>query len=185
MRRLNSLVSVLILVLFVIHGVAGGFQLMGVLPGGNQKLTVLAWIMAALLAVHVLIGIKLTADSIAVGRKTGSFYFRANALFWTRRISGFAMLIFVALHLMIFVVSSSGVYRLNMFAGPQLASQILLVLTLIVHVVSNIRPLSLSLGICGIKLYLRDIMLILSIVLLFTGAALVIYYLRWNVFWRI
>lgn len=185
MRKLNSIVSMLLIVLFVVHAAAGGFQLMGVTAGGNDIINRLAWLMAALLLVHVVIGIKLTADSAAAGRKSGHFYLRANALFWTRRISGFAMIIFIALHLMIFVSSSGAIFRLKPFAGAELISQLLLAVTLIIHILANIKPLSLSFGVWGMRVYLKDILLILSVIMLFAAASLLIYYFRWNVIWRV
>lgn len=184
MRKWNAIVCLLILVLLGIHAVGGGFQLMGIIDGGNSVLTYLAWTMGALLVVHVLFGIKLTIDSIIAGRKSGQFYLRENALFWARRISGIAVLLFVVCHLLIFYVSSSGVYRLHDFGAVQLATQILLVVSLLVHLLTNIRPLLISFGIGGLRIYVKDILLILAVLLLFTGAAFLVYYLRWNVLWK-
>lgn len=184
MRKWNAIVCLLLLALLVIHAVGGGFQLMGIIPGGGTTLTYLAWIMAALLVVHVVIGIKLTIDSVVAGRRSGRFYLRQNLEFWARRISGIAVMLLVVCHLLIFNVSSSGVYRLHVFEGAELTTQILLVIALLVHLLTNIRPLMISFGIGHLRIYVRDILFILAVLMLFAGIALFIYYLRWNVLWK-
>lgn len=185
MRKINAILAVSILVLFVMHGIFGGFQVMGVLPGGNTFLTVLAWIMMVLLFAHMAVSIRLTADTMHALKMARKSYFRQNQLFWARRISGFAVILFVIFHIIIFLGKGSGTaYRLVYFGNLQLAGQILLVVSVAVHVLCNIRPLFISCGAGSARNYLKDIVLIVGIILLFTGAAMIIYYLRWNVFWR-
>ncbi|MBR1851759.1 MAG: pilus assembly protein PilX [Lachnospiraceae bacterium] len=184
MRKANAVISMAILVLLVIHAVAGGFQLMGVLSGGNQVLAVLSWIMTGLIALHIIIGVKLTIDTVRAIRKSGVSYPRENRIFWARRISGFAVMLFVFCHIAIFLGPSGEVYRLTVFEEGQLATQILLVLSIAVHVLTNIKPLLISFGIKGFRVYVKDVLFILAIVMLFGGIAMVVYYLRWNVLWR-
>ena len=186
LRKCNAVISMLILALFILHAVAGGFQLTGVIPGGNRGLTVLARGMVVLVGIHMTIGIILTFKSLAGLRRSGkgSHYFRQNLLFRTRRISGFALMFFILYHVLLFLGESGDVYRLKLFAGPELASQILLVLSLIIHLLTNIRPLMIALGIDGGKAFVKDILFVLAVVLLLCGAAFVVYYLRWNVLWR-
>lgn len=181
MRKWNAVISIAILILFLLHAVAGGFQMMGLLPGGIQVLSVAAWIMTGLIVLHVLIGIKLTVDSLVACKKSGASYFKENKLFWARRISGFAVMLFILLHVLIFLGSNDGVYRLNYFGTIQLIGQLLLVVSLMVHVISNVKPLLISFGIKKLMDYAPDILLILGGVLLFTGAAFLIYYIRWKV----
>ena len=179
MRRLNAILTVFILVLFLVHAIAGGFQLLGL---GQTALKAVGWICLALIAVHAGIGVKLTVDSVLVWRKTGVGYFRENRIFWLRRISGFAVLAFLALHLLAFHGSGSGgSYRLPWFTAGKLVCQILLVLSVGIHGISNLRPSALSLGAAGWRQWAADILLILALLLLFMGTAFVIYYLRWNV----
>ena len=64
MRKCNAILSMGIVVLFLIHAIAGGFQLAGVFSGGSQVLKVLAWVMAILILIHTVIGCKLTADTL-------------------------------------------------------------------------------------------------------------------------
>lgn len=93
-------------------------------------------------------------------------------------------MLFVFCHIAIFLGGSGEVYRLTVFEGGQLATQILLVLSVVVHVLTNIKPLLISFGIKGFRVYVKDVLFILAIVMLFGGIAMVVYYLRWNVLWR-
>ena len=86
MRKLNAIVSLLLIILFLIHTIAGSFQMMKIIPGGNELMKDLSYFMLFMIGVHILIGTKLTIDSVKIGKKSGKFYFRENAVFWTRRI---------------------------------------------------------------------------------------------------
>jgi succinate dehydrogenase/fumarate reductase cytochrome b subunit len=184
MRKGNALVSVAILILFLLHAVGGSFQLMGLMPGGSALMEALAWIMVILVAVHMLIGIVLTGKTVHSLRKSGVHYFKENLVFWIRRISGFALMLLVFLHFALFVQTGEGIFRLHDFDMPQLVGQALMLLALAIHLLCNIRPLAIALGLYGGNGYGRDVLLILSVVLAFCALAFVVYYLRWNVWWR-
>ena len=182
MRKWNAILSMGILALFLIHAIAGSFQLSGFIHGGSAIMEKIARAMVCLIFIHFVIGIKLTADTVKAVKKSGTSYFKENKLFWIRRISGFAVMLFVIFHIMIFLGTNNGAYRLNLFEGIQLSSQLLLVLSVAVHVVTNIKPLMISIGAKSYKMFLTDIILVLSVLLVFMGAAFIVYYLRWNVF---
>ena len=179
MRRINAILTPLILALFLLHAIAGGFQLLGL---GQTALKAVGFLCLGLIAVHACIGVKLTVDSILIWRKTGVGYFRENRMFWLRRISGFAVLVFLLLHLLAFHgTGDGGGYRLPWFTAGKLIAQLLLILSIGVHGISNLRPSMLSLGAVGLKRWAVDILLVLAVLLLFMGAAFLVYYLRWNV----
>ena len=181
MRKANALLSMGILVLFLIHAVLGGFQLSGILPGGSRILMILAWLMTVLIALHTVLGCIMTVQTFSAQKKSGAAYPKENRLFWTRRISGFAVMLLILAHIVIFLGSSAGgVYRLNLFGTVQMISQILLVIAVAVHVLTNIKPLMLALGVRGFQEFFTDILLILSVLLCFCGIAFLIYYLRWQ-----
>ena len=181
MRKFNAVLSMGILALFLIHAIAGGFQLAGIIPGGSGIMQAIAWLMVILIIIHVIIGCKLTADTLRACKKSGTSYYQENKLFWLRRSSGFAIMIFILFHVLIFLGNhENGVYRLNYFGTIQLISQILLVISIAVHVLTNIRPLMIAVGTKSYQKILLDILFILSIILFLTGVAFVIYYLRWN-----
>jgi hypothetical protein len=171
--------------LLLLHGIAGGFQLMGLIPGGSAWLEVLAWLMLALLAVHMVIGALLTARTLRLSAKAGAAYVRDNALFWVRRLSGFTLALLLLLHLLIFVRTGTGVFRLHDFGAQELVGQLLLLGALAVHLLCDVKPLAIALGLHSGRGYGRDILLILAVIMAFCALAFVIYYLRWNVLWRV
>jgi hypothetical protein len=173
-----------LMVLVLLHGIAGGFQLMGLIPGGSSLLEVLAWAMLVLLAVHIVIGVVLTARTLRASAKAGAAYVRENTLFWIRRLSGFALAMLLLLHLLIFVRTGTGVFRLHDFGTQELLGQLLLLAALAVHLLCDVKPLAIALGLHSGRGYGRDMLLILAVVLAFCALAFVIYYLRWNVLWR-
>ena len=179
MRKLNGILTAVILVLFLIHGIEGVFQMMGLRPASGF-MKAIAWVMMGLIAIHTLIGIKYTADTIQVWRRTGTGYFRENKLFWARRISGFAIMLLLVFHVTAFGDNSGEAYRLAYFGMAKLGCQLLLVLSIAVHVISNVRPMLISFGIRSLKERVPDILTVLSLVLLFMAAGFVIYYLRWR-----
>lgn len=183
MRKWNSVISLLLVGLVILHVVMGGFQLMGIMPGGSALMHWAARAMMALLAVHVGIGLVLTWESWRISRKAGRFYLRENALFLARRISGLAMLVLLPAHVLLFT-AKQGAFRLQVFDRLQLLCSLLLVISLLVHLLTNIRPLLAALGIAGFGEYVKDILVVLAVLCLFGAAAFVLYYLRWNVFWR-
>ena len=91
-------------------------------------------------------------------------------------------MVLLLFHLSAFSDSSTGVYRLVWFDSFRLTTQILLVISIAVHVIANVKPVLISFGIRSLKEWVGDIMFVLSVLLLFMAAAFIVYYLRWNVF---
>ena len=85
-----------------------------------------------------------------------------------------------SLHMTAFSAGNADAYRLKWFSSGKLATQLLMVLTLAVHLISNIRPALITFGIKGLQKKTGHILFALSVLLLFMAAAMVIYYLRWN-----
>ena len=177
MRKWNGILSAVILVLFLVHGILGGFQLLG---AGNIISKVLARGMMALILVHAVIGIILTVKTLQIQKQTGAPYFRNNLLFWARRLSGFAIMILIFFHVAAFSVSEGGLFRLIPFDGFRLAAQILLVIAIAVHVISNAKPMLITFGIRSLRVKAGDILFVITILLLFMAAAFIVYYLRWH-----
>lgn len=180
MRKWNAALSISIIILFLIHAVIGGFQLSGIFSGGNSIMTVLAWLMVCLIVLHTLFGCILTAQTLSAQKKAGAVYWKENRLFWLRRISGFAVMLLILTHLVIFFGKSGTGFRLHLFGGAELLTQILLVAAIAVHILTNIRPLMLGFGIRKFHTFMLDILLIISVLLVFAAAAFLIYYIRWQ-----
>lgn len=177
MRKFNSVLTAVIMVLFLIHAVLGSFQMIGV---GGTVLKSLSWASAGLAGLHMLIGIKLTADTLRAQKKSGTAYFKENKLFWARRVSGFAVMVLLFFHFTAFGYYSGEAYRLRWFDTGRLVTQILLVIVLAVHIISNVRPMMIALGIKSLKEWTGDILFVISVLLLFAVVGFIVYYLRWN-----
>lgn len=181
MRKWNAILSNIILVLFLFHAVAGALGLMSLNPGGETMMEVVSWTLTGCIVLHIVFGIKFTLDSVSAARRSGVSYFRENKLFWARRISGFVIFFLMFFHVALFMGHrTNGAYRLNYFGPVQLILQILLVLSIAVHVITNVRPSLIALGLKSLRRYAVDLCIALSILFLFMGAAFFIYYLRWG-----
>lgn len=179
MRKCNAILGMGITALFAVHAIAGTFQLSGIIPGGSSLMKILAYVLMILIALHVIIGIILTIRSVRTALKAGAFYFRDNKLFWTRRLSGFALMLFIADHLLVFSNGNRAVIRLSFFGNFQLAMSILLVLALAIHILTCVRPALTGFGFEGRKGRAADLAFVLTVVLLLCAVAFFIYYLRW------
>ena len=177
MRRFNAILSALVLALFILHGVLGAFQLF---DAGTATMKGLAHGMLTLIAVHAVIGLKLTWDSLRVWRKTGAGYFRQNAIFWARRLSGLAILLLIGFHVTAFSYTVDGAFRLKPFGAFKLATQLLLVLAIAVHVITNVKPALIAFGVKKLRPRVADILFVLSAILIVMALAFIIYYLRWR-----
>ena len=164
------------MVLFLLHAVFGAMELAGVHYNGMKRI---ARVCTALIIIHAMLGVKFTVDSIRVWKKTGAPYFRENGIFWARRISGLAIMILIFFHMFAFGQTVAGVYRLKPFTTTKMILQILFVLALAMHILTNVRPMLIALGARPLKRYVPDILVVLSIVLLVFIAAFILYYLRW------
>ena len=160
MRKINTILSVLLLVIFMLHGLMGSFMLLGI---GSSAGKILAWVGVAVLAAHTVIGVILTINTLKISKNAGNSYLKQNAVFWARRASGLAILILMFFHIGLFGGVQDGIYILFPFTT-----------------VINIRPLLVSLGIISYKERRGDIYLILSVLLLFSAGAVIIYYIGWH-----
>lgn len=174
MRKLNTILSVLLLAIFLLHGVLGGFMLLGI---GHTVGKMLTWAGCALLALHTTIGLYLTGQTFRAG---GTSYAARNALFWARRASGLAILCFLYFHIGAFGGLVGHTYVLFPFTAAKLAAQLGLVVSLGLHIWINIRPLLVALGVISYKERRGDIELILSVLLVFMAGSVITYYIGWQ-----
>lgn len=182
MRRANAVLTSLIMILFLLHMIWGSLELAGLTKGGNSLFSFLSRAMVALIVFHVGISFKMTLDTIQACRKSGVSYWRENRIFWARRISGLALMLFMTIHVYLFSGQRlSGTYLLHFFGIMELLSQILMVVSLLVHLLTNIRPLKIAFGIEDRTNLRTDLLLVLAILLLLSAGAFAIYYIRWRV----
>ena len=177
MRKINAVLTGIILLLFLLHGILGSFLLLGV---GDTAAKAVAWAAAALILLHTLIGVKFTADTLRVLRKTGVSYFKENWLFWARRVSGFAVMLLLFFHFTAFGDSSRDAYRLKEFGRGSLSAQLLLAAAIALHVLTNVKPQLIAFGVRSLRPRTGDVLFVLSVLMLLFAAAFLVYYLRWN-----
>ena len=177
MRKANAVISHCILVLFLIHGVLGAFNLMGV---GSVTTRVIAWTMVGLIAVHTVLGTVLTAQTLQAQKRAGTAYWKENRLFWARRLSGFVIMVLICFHILAFSGVSAAHYRLPQFDVFQLITQILLVLAIAFHVITNVKPMLISFGIKRLKPRVNDLVFWIAALLLVMAIAFILYSVRWR-----
>ena len=179
MRRINIFVVTGIMIAFVFHAISGSIRLFGA-DAGSPLIS--AWICMFLVGVHVIITAILTVRTLLTIKKSGKGYFRENLLFWARRISGFALLIPLVMHLFVFSGTGDEAYRLVFFHSGRLISQILMVVALGLHILTNVHPLLIGLGVKHHGVLSADSLFVLTVFLLFCCGAFCVYYLRWMAF---
>ncbi|WP_080461149.1 pilus assembly protein PilX [Methanobrevibacter arboriphilus] len=175
-RKINAIISVLLILIILIHGIAGSTVLLGI---SYFSFKWLAWIGIFLLIIHIFIGIKFTINSIAISNSHIKNYFRKNILFWIRRITGFGLIVLIFFHLGIYGQVIDGTYVVFKFTTINMISQMLLIIFLFIHICSNINPLLISLGISNGFERKRKIFLILSSITLFLIMSILLYYISW------
>lgn len=176
MRRLNTFLVIGILLTFLVHAVMSSFRLLG---AAVSTATAAAWLCIGLVSVHVVLTTILTVRTLVTIHRSGKGFFKDNWLFWARRISGFALLIPLVMHLLIFRGTGEEAYRLVFFHSGRLISQILLIACLALHILTNLRPMLIGLGIKHPRILSADVCFVLSVVLLLACIAFCVYYLRW------
>lgn len=177
MRKLNAILTAVIMALFVIHGVLGALNMFDVAVIIAKTIS---YGMVVLIAVHTVLSVILTVQSVKVWKRTGAPYLKENKIFWSRRISGFALMLLIPFHMFSFGATVDGVYSLYFFSGMKLAASILFVLCLAVHIISNVKPMLISFGVRKLKPRAGDILFFLSILLVIAVAAFIVYFIRWN-----
>ena len=176
LRKINIFVVIGIVGILIAHGVMGSLVIAG---ADADALKTLARAGVGLICIHIIITSILAAQTLHARKMSGAGYFKDNSLFWLRRISGLIILIPLYMHLAIFSSANAGAYRLEVFTTGRLISQILLVASIALHVLINIRPALISMGVRDYRAFRNDILIVLSVLLLLFGIAFVIYYIRW------
>ena len=177
MRKLNSILTAVILALFIVHGVLGALNLFDIAVIITKHM---ARFMVALVLIHAVLSCILTARAVKTWKKTGAPYLRENTLFWARRISGLAIMLLIPFHMLSFGSTSGGIYSLSFFDGVRLTANILLVFSVAFHVIANVKPVLISFGVRKLKPRAGDILFFLSVLLLLFVIGFIVYYIRWN-----
>ena len=178
LRAANAVLSAVMMALFLIHGVGNSFQMIGV---GTPLSKALSHTLLMTCAIHAAIGVVLTVRTLRAQREAGVSYPARNVRFWLVRVSGLAIAVFVVAHVLVFLRPHQDVIRLAPFQATQLSLSLALVVSMAAHVLANMEPLMVSLGVPMPGERAADLMLVLVALLALMGVAFCIYYLRWSV----
>ena len=178
LKQANALVSAAILVLFAFHGIGNALQLFGV---GSVVPEAIGWTMVGLACAHTAIGVVLTARTLREQARAGTAYPGLNKRFWAVRASGLALVVCVAFHVLVFGGPQGEFVRLAFFGHAELAMHLLLVASLAVHVLCNLEPLLIDLGLPAPHGRAADAVVVFALLLVIMAAAFVFYFVRWSV----
>lgn len=176
-RTLNSWIGKLLVLLFAVHGLAAGYML--------AELTYISWVKSVgyaacgLLVLHGLIAIVLSLDAWRAGR-AGKWYWRENTIFWLRRLTGLALLIFLFFHFGAYGGMVGGRYQLREFTTVLYLAQLGLLLSCILHVGVSVKGMLIADGITKYGMWRNISFLILAALLVLMAAAVTMYYAAWN-----
>ena len=147
MRKANMVLAVTMILLLIVHSAIGVLTLTGKTAGGQYVSKMVSHLFLSVISAHAVISVILTVKSLSSVKRSGAPYMKENRMFWIRRISGLAILPFAFQHFWMFSPSftEEGMVAPG-FSGLDLAVSILLAVCVIIHVASNIRPLSVSMG---------------------------------------
>ena len=177
MRKWNNILARVIIVLFLLHALMGSLMLLGL---STISFLPLSCLLAMAVAVHGIMGLISTLMAVKSGKASGRWYLRKNAAFWTKRISGIAILLLLAFHVTAYTTSVNGRFFLKEFTFGRMLSQILFVLAIFIHLAVSIKSMLIAKGTVKFKERKFDWLLVLSVMMLFFTAAVVIYYIQWQ-----
>lgn len=177
LKKINMITALLLIVFIIMHGILGSFTLLGI---GSHAGMLFAWGGLGLLAVHTVIGVILTVQTIrAEAGSGGKLYLKQNAAFWIKRLTGIAILCSLYFHFGMFSVEVNEEYVLIPFTTAKFIDMLVLVGSVFLHIFVNIRSLFVSMGIFTPKERRIDIMVFLSVILVFISVSLILYYISW------
>ena len=143
MRKINAILTIIILALFIDHAVFGTLNTLG----KAQVVLPVARMMTVCMILHAIISIILTVKSEMVTFKTKTAYNKENREYWLRRWTGVLILIFFVTHVAAMKKQKGQLFKIASSNPFGKISFILFVASIAAHVVINIRPLLISMGV--------------------------------------
>lgn len=177
MRKFNALLARLMLLLFALHGLMGTFTLL--------RLTAFHWkpLSYALLAVvllHGAIGLALSKDALQEGLREGRWYLKENMSFWLIRVSGLVILLSLWFHITAYTITVNGVFFLREFTALRLASQVIFISSIFIHLLCATKPWMMKRGVLKYEERAADYILVYSIFCVLFLLSLISYFIYWN-----
>ena len=177
MRKWNNILARVIIILFLLHAFTGSLMLLGL---NTISFFQLSLVLFVIVIIHGILGIISTLSAVRSGKAARHWYFRQNAAFWTKRISGIAILLLLGFHVTAYTTSTDGRFFLKEFTLCGMLSQVLFILAIFVHLAVSIKSMLIAKGTVKFKERTIDWMLILSVMMLFFTVAVIIYYIQWQ-----
>ena len=177
MRKWNNILARIIIILFLLHALMGSLMLLGL---STISFLPLSLILLVAVIIHGILGIISTLSAVVSGKKSGHWYLKQNAAFWTKRISGIAILLLLVFHVTAYTTNVDGRFFLKEFTLCRMLSQILFILAIFIHLAVSIKSMLIAKGTIKYKEKTTDWMLVLSIMMLFFTVAVIIYYIQWQ-----
>lgn len=151
MRKINSIVTIILILLFLDHGIFGILNTLGV----AKVFLPVARVLRIFLLIHVIISIILTIRSEKVSFKTKAVYNKENKEYWMRRWTGLFIFVFFIAHMRTMKAGADGTAKLASTSTFGKISFILFVASIAAHLAINFRPLMISLGVKNHKVITR------------------------------
>lgn len=177
MRKWNNILARVILILFLLHAFMGSLMLLGV---SDLSVRPLSWLLLAAVAAHGVLGILSTIRAVKSGRHSGKWYLQQNAAYWTKRFSGLAILILLGFHITAYTTTIGSHFYLKEFTFGRMAAQILLILSIFVHLAVSVKAMLIAKGVRQFKERTIDWMMVLSLLMLFFAVAVIFYFIQWQ-----
>ena len=178
MRKWNNILARVILVLFLLHALMGSLMLLGM---SNISWKPLSWLLLAAVIAHGVLGVLATVQAVKSGKVSGKWYLRQNAAYWTKRFSGLAILLLLFFHISAYTTTVGGAFFLKEFTFGRMAAQLLLIFSIFLHLAVSVKSMLIAKGVVKFKERTSDWMMVLSLLMLFFAAAVVIYFIQWQV----
>ena len=89
-------------------------------------------------------------------------------------------MLLLSLHITSYTTSVNGKFFLQEFTTGKMAAQILLILSIFIHLMVSIRSMLIAKGTIKFKERTVDWMLVLSIMMIFFMIAVIAYYIQWQ-----
>ena len=172
LRQVNAVVAALLVLSFAAHGITNGLYLVGVL---DEPMKGIAHIAELFAWIHIFIGIFLTVQGFIASAKSGASYASENRRYIAVRISGILIAVFMLMHIIGFAHAENQ----RAFPLPALIVNLLFVAALAVHIICNLRPQLMSLGLESSSV--KGIAVIAAVLLAAFALAFAITYLQWRV----
>ncbi len=170
MRKFNTVLVLLIMLLLLYHTIFGSLHLFGIGPGSLKKL---AFAMLMLVMAHAVVSMIVTVRAEKAGISTKARYNKEYRAFWGRRISGMLVAVFALIHAYTMFRDKNGVPRIARLPKFLNLATPLLIFFVYLHILTNVRPLLISLGVRNIDRKEKVIKAALTVVMLFGMSAVV------------